>query len=925
MDKLPSILIKSISLGIIAWAFCFYCFGQSASSALIWSKLKGIEEDTSLSVKEKLPLVLALKRQFEDQHLAVDSVYARILHRLGLFAVKLNNEVPTSEAINLTQASVRINSAGKKSSSTYFSVISYTNLGNYYRTLHLYNVALQYYDSALLQRKRFTSHNTSAVGLMLAKAQMLYWTGDYQKAIEELDFAILRAKESGDSTYMPVLFNQRAQSYIMQNRTQEALRDVETASSLSGLLDNQHEKINSMLLKADIFAKARDFSKVLPLYKKGIEERLKTTRYSQISDDYTDLGNFYLHDLKNYNKAKACYFLTIDYARKAHDFERLSKGHINLELVSLYQNNYKDAERYCIEAISDLNVISGKSILANPAASQLNSIGNKDLVHVIFGNKTELLLKQFIRTGDHHYLTACLETALLTDTLLTNIRHEQLGEQSKLYWRNFTREFFSHAMEACYLANDVTLAFYFLEKSRAVLLHDKLNELGASAHLPQAEAVKERELQLAVIAEQQKSASSDNQEGSPGAPQAKLAEAKEMLEHYLKSLENSYPAYYQYKYSDEVPSLNYLQTQLRKHRQSFIHYFINDTVAYILGITSSDAKLTKLSGNTFNSGMLLDFLQQCANEPVSSNAYRSFSSLSHTLYLLLFKPMGIPAGRVVICPDNFLIPFDALCADDTGNSYLVKDYIFSYVYSAGYLLKEPDLTPAGKDFIGFAPISFKAYTDVADLKQSGDALKQSARHYNSATVLTSKNASRHNFINAIPGYTVVNVFSHGLADTTGNEPVLYMYDSIIHLSELQLLYKPAVQLAVLSACQTNVGKNAKGEGILSLARGFAAAGIPSVAATLWQADERSIYAISEKFHAYLSQGMPKDEALQKAKLFFIQNGEHEISFPYYWANMILAGNSDAITLSKNRPVWPWVIAISLIAATGLLLIGRSRV
>src|SRR5207342_3263969 len=130
---------------------------------------------------------------------------------------------------------------------------------------------------------------------------------------------------------------------------------------------------------------------------------------------------------------------------------------------------------------------------------------------------------------------------------------------------------------------------------------------------------------------------------------------------------------------------------------------------------------------------------------------------------------------------------------------------------------------------------------------------------------------------------------------TDNEPVLYMQDSVIHLSELQLLNNPATKLVLLSACQTNVGKAATGEGIYSLARGFATAGIPSVAATLWKADEQTIYAISEKFNQYLSEGMNKDEALQKAKLNFIQaNSDNQKLLPYYWANMIVIGNTDAI-------------------------------
>ncbi len=101
-----------------------------------------------------------------------------------------------------------------------------------------------------------------------------------------------------------------------------------------------------------------------------------------------------------------------------------------------------------------------------------------------------------------------------------------------------------------------------------------------------------------------------------------------------------------------------------------------------------------------------------------------------------------------------------------------------------------------------------------------------------------------------------------------------MQDATIHLSELQRLNNPATKFVLLSACQTNVGKTATGEGIYSLARGFAAAGIPSVSATLWNADEETIYNISNSFNKYLSEEMNKDEALQKANwiLYMLTTG-----------------------------------------------------
>jgi CHAT domain-containing protein len=132
---------------------------------------------------------------------------------------------------------------------------------------------------------------------------------------------------------------------------------------------------------------------------------------------------------------------------------------------------------------------------------------------------------------------------------------------------------------------------------------------------------------------------------------------------------------------------------------------------------------------------------------------------------------------------------------------------------------------------------------------------------------------------------------------------------------------------LLSACQTNVGREATGEGIYSLARGFAAAGISSVAATLWKADEQTIYGLSEKFNEYLSKGMSKDEALQKAKLYFVQNNSNtEKLLPYYWANMILIGNADAIDLQSGNSIYDWIISgtITLICIASILLFRKKK-
>src|SRR5690606_4083442 len=121
--------------------------------------------------------------------------------------------------------------------------------------------------------------------------------------------------------------------------------------------------------------------------------------------------------------------------------------------------------------------------------------------------------------------------------------------------------------------------------------------------------------------------------------------------------------------------------------------------------------------------------------------------------------------------DNFLLPFEALCKDDKGTQFLVYDYVFSYVYSASYLLKEMNLPVVKGNYIGFAPVSFVSDPGLPELKNSATILKHTALYYNTVALYTGKHASRSNFMKAVPGYSIASVFSHARADTGNAEPL----------------------------------------------------------------------------------------------------------------------------------------------------------
>jgi len=125
----------------------------------------------------------------------------------------------------------------------------------------------------------------------------------------------------------------------------------------------------------------------------------------------------------------------------------------------------------------------------------------------------------------------------------------------------------------------------------------------------------------------------------------------------------------------------------------------------------------------------------------------------------------------------------------------------------------------------------------------------------------------------------------------------------------------------LSACETGTGKLYEGEGVFGFNRGFAAIGIPSTIASLWEVENSSTYKLTELFYQYLAKGMPVDVALQNAKKEFIKSSPREKQLPYYWAAPILTGQTDPIELKKN---FLWIYVLAGAGMVFLFIVARVR-
>ncbi|MEP6742300.1 MAG: CHAT domain-containing tetratricopeptide repeat protein [bacterium] len=185
------------------------------------------------------------------------------------------------------------------------------------------------------------------------------------------------------------------------------------------------------------------------------------------------------------------------------------------------------------------------------------------------------------------------------------------------------------------------------------------------------------------------------------------------------------------------------------------------------------------------------------------------------------------------------------------------------------------------------PFSRQEAEGIAALTPSDSTLKALGFKANLATALSPE----------VSRYRIVHFATHALVNPERpylSGLLLSLVDEqgrpqngFLSLSDIYNLHLPA-DLIVLSACQTAIGKEVKGEGIIGLTRGFMYAGAPRVMATLWKVDDAATAEMVKRFYrALLVEKLPPAAALQAAQL---QMSKHRLwSSPYYWAGFVLQG------------------------------------
>jgi CHAT domain-containing protein len=900
----------------------------------LWKRLILLRDSPAIAPPaEQLKELLTYEQTFNNCPYQFDSTHALLLQRIGVLYSK---QVDYIHAIEFVKRSINIIvSNSTRPSVNYKHLIrSYFILSVFYGELNRIPEKMNAIDSCILISVKLNSADNYTLYPIWERVEYLYNIGDYQRAFEIASTAesIIKQYAHGKDSIKYII------SFLNWKIT--ALLTLKKFDLVEKILVKKIEELKKIDIKdywgtiyeqlAEVYTKKKNFDEAYKYFQLALRYDLQAQYPLGCAQTLNNMGYIlYFKGQGDFSNA----INSFKKALKVLDKSKLPGGtameSLNLlgNIASLFveQGKYDSAFKYFQYAFDQIRPGIQEAEILQSSLIDTQYKSSRSLVSLMI-EKGDTYVHRFKAMKDAGDLMKAISIYKFTDELLYKIKLRQSEIQSKLFWRADNRRLYENAIEACYLAGKTDMAFYFFEKSRAILLNDQLNEqhwLRESEILQQAQVKRkilhlEREFDTVLVSTPRHT-----------FIEKELFTSKQELNRLISNIRKSNPLYFQSFVDSSLVSVTDVKKIILANHHALVELFAGDSAVFALIITQKQDKMIKINKLTFDTLSHL-YIRYISDNLLLNKHFDEFKKISLRLYNLIFQNNILPPGRIIISPDGQYFPFEALVTDNNGKqvNYFLKDYAVSYTYSARYLMNDfvSHSSSGSRNFMGVAPVQYLPAMNLSPLPGSDESLEHLQSYFAESDNYIAGKASKSIFMEQFYKYKIIQLYTHAADSSINREPVIYFSDSSLYLSELIAEKKPFTQLIVLSACETGNGTNYQGEGVFSFNRGFAALGVPSSVTNLWSIDNVSTYRLTELFYKHLSTGLPLDVALQKAKLEYISSGDGENQLPYYWAAPILVGKTDAIILDKPF-AWKYVFAGIGVAALlffGWMKLGKKK-
>jgi len=488
------------------------------------------------------------------------------------------------------------------------------------------------------------------------------------------------------------------------------------------------------------------------------------------------------------------------------------------------------------------------------------------------------------------------------------------GERQRAFASGATSECYELAAELVLERGDSLRALAFLERGRARVLTDILDNGRPDAMAAADAALRQRQTELDRAVAQAGAALDQARSAGKKRAAAELRRVRDLRASFADGLQARAERQGATRRRVDPDGIAALAKRLPS-RTVALEYFVADHELHIFAIAGNRvvARTKRIERKELERG-IRDLVARLAGNDLR------FATAAREVYRLLIEPVErdiAGAGTLLVVPDDFLwrVPFAALV--DGGGRFLVQQVATVYAPSLTVFdamidaekhrkAEPPSLFAVGNPTFdpGAAPVTASFYRDTTlgplpDAEREVDAVSAlyDRRH---SLVLKRGQATEGRTKAALADATIAHFATHAILDN-GNPMYSRLMlarhgesseDGWLESWEVARLSLKA-DLVVLSACETGRGRVGGGEGVIGLSWAFFLAGAHSILATEWKVASDSTAELMIAFHGALraparNPPLHKAQSLRKAQLQLL--GHAKTEHPFYWAPFVLMGD-----------------------------------
>jgi len=573
--------------------------------------------------------------------------------------------------------------------------------------------------------------------------------------------------------------------------------------------------------------------------------------------------------------------------------------------------------------------------------------------------KGDAFMERAAGPADRAAALACYHRAA---ELIDGLRSQYRSQRAKLFFQEEAAPVYAAGLRTAYLlyretgkAEHLADAFRFAERGKAGLLTAAVQgvEERAFATVPDTLRAQARSLRARINgAEQLVMDERLWPSDSTGATRRRLRAEQVALQSSYDSLlavvQRDYPQFYHLSYGTQIVEPEALQERLAREGATLFEYFLSDSLLYIFTIRPAGMDLEAVAWT----GELRDAIDRLRQPPGpewltgTAAATQAYLSAAARLYEVLIgdRLTAEDPDRLIVVPHGELayLPFEVLSAGPAAAfreaPLLLRRCAIQYAHSATLWSDAwSQVAEGGRELLGIAPtydeplaVAAEFRGRLAPLRFNTEEVTHAAARF-PGRLLTGAAATERAFKALSGDRRILHLAMHALiSDSLPMQshllfapPADTLEDGRLHTYELYNLHLSA-ELAVLSACNSGFGPLQGGEGAMSLAHAFRYAGCRSVVVSLWPAEDESTAGIIDRFYDALAEGLPKDEALRRARLAYLDDADPLRAHPHYWTHLLAIG--DMAPLRPSATDWGWWLGAGgfLAAMLAGLALNRRR-